>query len=350
MRARDVSLLSMSGENPLYRAKNALIRGDRVQALSCWIEARDRFPELVQAPQDTLEVLLGLQRYDEAEALMQEGCKRAPREAYYAEGLAETASRRGNLPEAIRLWGVARKAFPWRWQGHLYEAESLMRAGQLDEAETLLKQAVSQFPEQIACRMGYARLAERQGNWSEALKRWEAVSTEFKHASGDIGVALALQELGQSDEAEARLEAARTLHPVLIEIRIAQARLAEKRGDFDAEVRIWEVIRERFPLASVGYRNSIHRLRAIGREDDAEAVMRAAIERFPQDSWPAIEYALLAHHRRDWSEAVTRWEMLRSAWPDQALGYLRGADALDALGQKEAGAQLRAEYARRSAA
>jgi predicted Zn-dependent protease len=87
----------------------------------------------------------------------------------------------------------------------------------------------------------------------------------------------------------------------------------------------------------------------MGREDDADAVLRAAIERFPQESWPTLEYASSAHHRKNWPEAIARWEMLRTAWPDQALGYLRGAEALDALGQKEAGAQLRAEFARRSA-
>jgi predicted Zn-dependent protease len=176
------------------------------------------------------------------------------------------------------------------------------------------------------------------------------VSDKLKHVAGEIGVARALMELGRADEASDRLVAARWRHPLAAELVMAQAHLALRRGNIVDEMRYWELLRERFPLDPRGYREGAQRLRAAGREDDAEAVLRTAIQRYPQETWPTIDYAAIAHNRKDWPAAITRWQALRIAWPDHPDGYLRGAEALDALGRNKKATELRAEYSRRSAA
>lgn len=56
--------------NPVYLAKLALERGDHARVAAYWEQARMRLPNFIYESKDALWVLLGLKRYDEAEALM----------------------------------------------------------------------------------------------------------------------------------------------------------------------------------------------------------------------------------------------------------------------------------------
>jgi predicted Zn-dependent protease len=346
MQRLELQLLKLDDNNPLYRAKTALACGDRAQALRYWTEARDRIPELVTTSHDSLDILIGLDRLDEAEALMLEGRRRFPREPYYARGYADIATRRGDHSEAVKRWAAVRKAFRGVWQAYVFGAGSLRALGRPDEAEALLRDGINRFPGEIGCRVEHAKLAEGRKDWPTALQRWKLVSTEFKHPLGVIGVARALRQMGRFDEAEERLAEGRLNYPTLPDFVMEQIYLAQARGTEDAELRSWEVLLERFPLESHGYYGAARRLTEMRKFAEANDVLRRAIARFPQDARPVIEYAELAHHQEDWPEAVLRWEALRTAWPDRSEGYQRGAQALDALGRKEEAAQLRAQQHR----
>ena len=145
MDAREAAALTLSDRSPLNRAKTALSVDDAAEALHCWTEARERLGDTVLTSRDSLPILLRLKRYDEAEALMQEGCKRFPRDPYYLEGLAEIAERRPDLPEAIARWTRVQRLFPGSWRGYTFRGACLVRSGRADEAEVLLSKAVSLF-------------------------------------------------------------------------------------------------------------------------------------------------------------------------------------------------------------
>jgi hypothetical protein len=97
----DQSILGLDEANPVNRAKVALESGDTSAALQFWHEAVARYPGFARGSRDALTILLGLRLFDEAEALMREGQRRAPRDLYYADGLARIAERRGDNEEAI---------------------------------------------------------------------------------------------------------------------------------------------------------------------------------------------------------------------------------------------------------
>src|ERR1035441_8792100 len=77
-RQREDELELMGDElNPLHLAKLALERDQYATAASRWEDARERMPNFIFQSDDSLTILLGLKRYDEAEALMRAGLRRS---------------------------------------------------------------------------------------------------------------------------------------------------------------------------------------------------------------------------------------------------------------------------------
>jgi len=62
-----------------------------------------------------------------------------------------------------------------------------------------------------------------------------------------------------------------------------------------------------FPDASQGYVVLGDALREAGRLDEADLTLAEAVKRFPDALWAAVQHALVAVRRQDWSEALRRW-------------------------------------------
>jgi tetratricopeptide (TPR) repeat protein len=336
--------VELDESNLVNRTKAALSGGDPDAALHYWREALARYPHFARMSRDALEIELGLKRFDEAEALMLEGQRRAPRDPFYANGYASVAERRGDTEEAIRRWGQVRKKFPGAWMGYVRGAMCLGLTGQFEVAEALSKQAIKLFPREAQAWISSARIAEHRRDWPAALHRWEIVRDKLNHISSDTGIARSLEGLGRIEEAEAQLKMAQRRQPLVPEIASSLARLSNFRGDKEETVTRWADARRRFPLMAFGYREGFRHLVGMGRHEDAEVILLAAIDRFPTEAWPAVEYASLATTRKDWEAAATRWAAVRAGWSDRQDGYLRGAEALAALGRQDEAAQLRDEH------
>jgi tetratricopeptide (TPR) repeat protein len=340
-------VLKLDEGNLVNRAKAALGAGDSVAALHFWREALERYPHFAKTSHDALEVLLGLKHFDEAEALMVEGQQRAPRDPYYANGYALIAERSGDTKEAINRWQRVRKKFPSSWMGYANGVMCLAWTGQYEAAEALSKQAIEMFPREVRAWISWAHIAERRRDWPETIHRWDTVRDKFNDSSSYTGIARGLEGMGRIEEAEAHLRESQLRFPLVHEIAIGLARLANLRGDNEETARLWADARRRFPLMAFGYREGFRHLVGMGRYEDAEAISLTAIDRFPAEAWPAVEYAQLAHTRHDWEAAAARWAAVRTSWPDRQDGYLRGAEACTALGRQDEAAQLRDECQRR---
>jgi Tfp pilus assembly protein PilF len=171
----------------------------------------------------------------------------------------------------------------------------------------------------------------------------------FQHNTIAISIPRVLAELRRFEAAEARLREAQVRWPIWPEVALVWAHLAKQRGDNEEAALRWADAVRRFPTLPFGYREGFRHLREMGRDTDAETVLQAAINRFRDEEWPTVEYALLATKREDWMAAEARWAAVRAGWPNRAAGYLRGADALAALGRQDEAKQLRAEHGRRFA-
>lgn len=118
----------------------------------------------------------------------------------------------------------------------------------------------------------------------------------------------------------AAMDGARNIHE--------QAWRAHQSEKWFEAVQCWDVYRERFPDSLEGFTLGSVALIEMGRFYEADALLLEAMQRFPDTAEIHSDYALVAHHRRDWRETVARWESFRAQFPEMMIGYSLAATAL----------------------
>jgi tetratricopeptide (TPR) repeat protein len=335
-------------KDQLTYANAALDNNDQRQATEIWTKLVADYPsDALQSPL-ALRVLIRLRRYDEAATIMRNGQRRHPGDPNFLQGLAQIAQAKGDHDEAILLYAQLRKRFPGMMAGYSSAAESLRIMKRLPEAEELVAKAMKQFHLEVVPFLEYARLAVLREDWEEALRRWQPVREQFGHFIGFVGAAQALCRLGRYPEAEELLQAARYRFGVESGPLSEYARVAEAKGDAAEVVRRWKDVLYRFPLDMSVYVFAAEAFEKFGEPAEAEATLRAAIDRFPTQLRPMLDLArLLVNKHRDFPGAVEAWAAVRRVFPDNEEAYTSGAEALRRAGRTEAADALREEYRRR---
>jgi Flp pilus assembly protein TadD len=165
-----------------------------------------------------------------------------------------------------------------RTRYYVRTAQSLCAAARLDEAEVLLAKAAKRFPNDRNVLIGLASITRDRGNHALALQRWEEVGRLFPdHPEWVLGVSSALLNLNRAEEAERILAEATRCFP-------EDPNIAVERG-----ISLYE----------------------LWRFADAEKVLAIAVLQRPNHKKAAKYFASLATHRRDWSEALKRWQAAR---------------------------------------
>ena len=121
---------------------------------------------------------------------------------------------------------------------------------------------------------------------------------------------------------------------------IDRARQATQRRDWLEAWRYWEDVRAHSPAHAPAYLGAGNALREARRYDEAERVLGAGAERFPDNEQIAIAHASLANTRHDWLVALRLWEALRARFPDNPWCYVGNIHALQGLGRSDEGEAL----------
>jgi tetratricopeptide (TPR) repeat protein len=108
---------------------------------------------------------------------------------------------------------------------------------------------------------------------------------------------------------------------------------AIRRHDWDAAAKRCDVVRSRFPEQPYAYVCAARASRELGRVEDAEAQLSNAVNRFPADAWPLIEWAECSFRRRDFQEALFRSRLISDRFPADRAGLVGIARALRDLGR-----------------
>ena len=266
--------------------------------------------------------------------------RRFPNSGSWQTGLAHIAERRGDYAEAVRRWRAVLTSGTPDIEPHIRLGTCLRTLGRIKEADATFDEAVRLDPHNIRVAIERAYVSEAGGDWPEAIARWRSLSERVKVGATFAGQARALTELGRLDEAEAILRQGLTFYSSDLEIGTARAHLAERRGDLTVACERWAELRRIGPYLQTGYHGGAKCLFKAERHVEADAVMREAIERFPDEKWPLGDFADFAQRRGDWHEAAARWEAFRSRFPDKEEGYRSGIHALNAAGRHEEAAAL----------
>ena len=250
--------------------------------------------------------------------------------------------------EALGKYDELRSRFPERPAGYVGAIQALRHLDKADAADALVLDARERFPKDGWLTIQRAELAMRQQDWATAEGLWRAVllgKNDFWWVHQHLS--RALREQGRVDEAEAALVEGQLLFPAEQGLFAEHARQAMQRRDWLEAVRCWEAVRTRFPDQTSSYLEGAAALRELGRLDEAEALLESGTERFVNEARPAIEFAIIAHHRREWDKAVDRWQRFRARFPDKTEGYLFAAIALRQLGRQKEAEEVIVEGARR---
>jgi tetratricopeptide (TPR) repeat protein len=322
--------------NELERARNTFDRGERGEAVELWQKLPAVFPDLSMTSCKVLNLALDLGCYDEAEALMQAGSRRYPHHAaYFYSGLARIAYRRGDLVEAIHRCEILRRKFPRTTEGYSVAATCLSDLGRHEEAEAIIGSGVSKIPKDFDLHERYARHATQRREWTVALQRWETVTNRFEHQFlGPLGTARCLREMGRFLEAEEILAETCVRFDMVAWPFAELASLATAKGDFDEAVKRWELVLRRFPSLNSAYTNGADAMRRIGRDVQADELLRVAVSRFQSDLAANLEYARSAHRRGDWPAAMERWALVLARFPECSEAPEEEADARAAVARQ----------------
>jgi tetratricopeptide (TPR) repeat protein len=200
-------------------------------------------------------------------------------------------------------------------------ARELRNLGKSEEAESIFCEMLDRYPENAKPALDYAMMAYARRDWPESIRRFQIVRSRFPDLlDGHRFVGDLLFGQRQFDEADAVLREAMLRFPDDPRLAISYAWSAhlkgDKVGDWQEASQRWRLLVSRFPGEPLGYAKLGFILtRYLGRIDEAEALLLAAMERFPDDVAIACQYARAADYRQDWGEALRRWDELVARWP-----------------------------------
>jgi Flp pilus assembly protein TadD len=109
---------------------------------------------------------------------------------------------------------------------------------------------------------------------------------------------------------------------------VEYAKHAQQRGDWEEALRRYRLAIACAPNGARGLVGAAKALAELGRFDEADTLLRKAQRRFPDSPSLQLDFAWIAHRRKDWPEAARRWEAYREAAPNDKVGYRQGVQAL----------------------
>ncbi len=232
---------------------------------------------------------------------------------------ARDATDRKDWVRALELWDSCIELHPknpgapgWRQS----RAVVLATVGRFDEAEAECNALMLEFPESPSGYAGFARLAQLQRNWAQAILRWRECLVRFSNNPSAHGwsctLGIALIEAGQYAEAQelyARLAEKSPHDPTAF---LGLARAATRRRHWAEALAFWDDLIGRFKH-KVEPNWTAERAKVLielGRLAEAEQTLQAMADCSTTRTQGLIGMAQIAMRRGWWLEALVWWDML----------------------------------------
>ena len=166
----------------------------------------------------------------------------------------------------------------------------------------------------------------QEGKWVDALLSWGDLSSHHSDLRKTcLVLARELRDLGRRQEAESVFVLMMHRYPDDINPVLDYSMVAYAAREWPEAIRRFQLMRSRFPDVLDGYRFVSDLLVGQRRFDEADAVLREGMSRFPREVCLAKSYGWSAHFSGDqggnWEDARERWYALVSKFPNEQLGY-----------------------------
>ena len=222
-------------------------------------------------------------------------------------------------------------------------ANALEKLQRFSDAEREFASLAAEAPNLLQAHLGLARAAERVGDWSSALSRYEACLESSPNAPGvphwRVARANALEKLQRFSDAEREFASLAAEAPNLLQAHLGLARAAERVGDWSSALSRYEACLESSPNAPGVPHWRVARANALIRLDrvaEAEAEFEALLEIAQISVFASAGFAKAAESRGQWSLAAERWAACVQRFPaaPAAKGFRQArAAALSRAGQ-----------------
>jgi tetratricopeptide (TPR) repeat protein len=163
-----------------------------------------------------------------------------------------------------------------------------------------------------------AARAQAAGDLEGALSLWRCrIAQAPADPAAYLAAARALRIAQRFDEAESVAgDGLVAAQGEAVAVQAEMARIAEARGNFDLALQLWQYIAAAFPGRAAGFAGTVRMLIKLDRLEPAEAIIRTACARFPEDFGLIRLAAELATARRDWDNALRLWDQVLARFPD----------------------------------
>jgi tetratricopeptide (TPR) repeat protein len=322
-------------------ARAAQRRGDWDKAIDWWRALRLRRPDATTTYDNEIRLLKRLNRFNEAEELVQERRASIPQTAESMCKFGWKAYREQRWEDAEKHFLDTRTRFPTVADGWIGAARAMQRRGNIAGADQLLREGIKHLPLEASIWAEYATLpVARQSarrnirfteiisrNFAEAIRRFEDLRRRFPgFEPGYLQSIECLRNARRADEADALACKAMSVFPDSLNVALSYVRTAEQQGNHAEAIRRSQIVHERFPDTPVVHSQLASLLSNAGKFDEAECILQSAMQLFPADPTVLSAHADLAGRRGDWMEALARWEDLARRFPNHTVANRHAFD------------------------
>jgi len=308
-------------------AWNSDAQGARAETIRRWQQVKEHFPDVPEAYRRMGTCLVDEGRWEEAEAILQEGMTKLPDRAELFIDHAWYAEWKGDLPEALKRWETVKTLFPHCPEGYWATGKTLMDLGRLEDAEVLLAPSLRMFPDDRHVLEINGWLASRQRSVQKADEIWAEFRSRFPdEMAGYLGWAAVLRAEGRLLEAETLLIEAEKREPSNVWVALELANVQTDRYDWDKALARWRKIVADAPHMSEAYEGLVKTLMAMGNIEEAKRVFVAGESLANRDVHAEIASLALAGNLLDANMVKNRAQSLVERYPDRPDVYVAVGD------------------------
>lgn len=150
-----------------------------VRATERWDAVLARFPEDPIGYVGLAALLQTRKRMRLADVILMGASIKFPGSQQIALDFARAAASSGSFEDALTRWLAVLDRFPALSAAYFGAATSYRALGRIAEAEVMIRRAREQFPNDAGVDCDLAALSRDQGDWDEALRRWDAIAQKY---------------------------------------------------------------------------------------------------------------------------------------------------------------------------